>query len=628
MSEQQRDTTQTPRGPRGGPGGPGGGPGAMMGAGEKPKDFKGSGKKLLAYLKPFQLPIVVVIIFAILSTVFTIAGPKILALATDELAGGIIRIVTGAEGGGIDFNYIGTVLLILSGMYVLSALFNYFQSYMMARVSVKISFNLRNALAQKINRLPLSYFHRTSHGDVLSRITNDVDTLNQSLTQSITQFITSICTIIGVLIMMFTISWQLTLVTLCIIPLSLVFIIVLVKNSQKYFKGQQEYLGSVNGQLEEMYGGHLVVKAFGREQESLKVFEAETEKLYKMGWKSQFISGVTQPVMNFVGNLGYVAICIIGASMASGGSMTIGGIQAFIQYVRNFTQPITQLATISNQLQTMVAASERVFTFLEEPEMSVENPGHAIKDMQVKGDVSFQHVCFGYEDTDEIVINDFSAEVKSGQTVAIVGPTGAGKTTMVKLLMRFHELKGGKITLDGINLEDFTRADIRSAFGMVLQETWLYNDTIMNNIRYGRLDATDEEVIAAAKMAQADRFIRTLPDGYQMELNEEATNVSQGEKQLITIARAILANSKIMILDEATSSVDTRTEVLIQKAMKNLMQGRTSFVIAHRLSTIRNADLILCMNHGDIVEQGTHEELMEMNGFYARLYNSQFEQAS
>lgn len=623
---QQQSSAKAPKAPPRGPGGPGG-PGGPMGAVEKPKDFKGSGKKLLAYLKPFRVPIIVVMVFAVLSTVFGIVGPKVLALATDELAAGVSRIITGAQGG-IDFTYIGTVLLVLGGLYVLSTLFSYVQSYIMARVSVKISYNLRNALAEKINRIPLSYFHRTSHGDVLSRITNDVDTLNQNLTQSITQFITSICTIIGVLIMMLTISWQLTLVTLCILPVSTIFIVILVKHSQKYFQGQQEHLGAVNGQLEEMYGGHLVVKAFGREKESLQTFEEENEKLYRMGWKSQFISGITQPVMNFVGNLGYVAICIIGASMAGSGSMTIGGIQAFIQYVRNFTQPVTQLATISSQLQTMVAASERVFTFLEEPEIAPEAPKYAMENISMNGDVSFRHVCFGYEDTEEIVIKDFSAEVKSGQTVAIVGPTGAGKTTMVKLLMRFHDLRGGEILLDGKNIEDFSRRDIRSQLGMVLQETWLYNDTIMNNIRYGRLEATDEEVVAAARMAQADRFIRTLPGGYQMELNEEATNVSQGEKQLITIARAILANSKIMILDEATSSVDTRTEVLIQKAMGNLMEGRTSFVIAHRLSTIRNADLILCMNHGDIVEQGTHNELMEKNGFYAGLYNSQFEQAS
>lgn len=619
-------------GGRRGAGGHGGGPGAMIAPGEKPKNFKQSGKKLLAYLKPFRLSLILVMIFAVVSTVFSIAGPKIMALATDELVNGIMRIVTGAAGG-IDFGYIGTVILLLGGMYVISALFSYFQGYIMARVSVKISYQLRGEISEKINRLPLAYFHRTSHGDVLSRITNDVDTLNQSLTQSLTQFITSVFTIIGVLVMMLSISWKLTLVALLIVPLSMGIVIFIYKSSQKYFKGQQEYLGSVNGQLEEMYGGHLVVKAFGREAEALETFDAETERLYAMGWKAQFASGIIMPVMNFVGNLGYVVICILGATLASSGSMTIGGIQAFIQYVRNFTQPITQLATISNQLQTMIAAAERVFNFLEEEEIQEEQPKYSIAALAaqgtpVQGDVSFRHVRFGYENTQDIVIRDFSAEVKSGQTVAIVGPTGAGKTTMVKLLMRFHDLKGGEIYLDGKSIAEFSRADIRSAFGMVLQDTWLYNDTIMNNIRYGRLDATDEEVIAAAKFAQADRFIRTLPGGYEMELNEEATNVSQGEKQLITIARAILADSRIMILDEATSSVDTRTEVLIQKAMQNLMRGRTSFVIAHRLSTIRNADLILCMDHGDIVEQGTHDELMEKNGFYAGLYNSQFEQAS
>ena len=462
---------------------------------------------------------------------------------------------------------------------------------------------------------------------MLSRITNDVDTLTNSLNQSITQMITSVCTLVGVLIMMLSISWQLTLVALCIIPVSLVFVMVIVKFSQKHFKAQQNYLGSVNGQVEEMYGGHLIVKAFGREKETVEEFDKENQKLYSAGWKSQFLSGLMMPVMNFVGNLGYVVICMVGASMAAGGTMTIGGIQAFIQYVRSFTQPITQMANISNQLQMTVAAAERIFQFLDEEEEAGEEPKVSTKDLDIQGEIVFDHVQFGYEDSDSLVIHDFSAKVKAGQKVAIVGPTGAGKTTMVKLLMRFHDLKGGQITIDGHPITDFSRQDLRSQFGMVLQDAWLYSGTILENIRYGKLTATDEEVVEAAKMAQADHFIHTLPGGYQMELNEESSNVSQGQKQLLTIARAILADSKVMILDEATSSVDTRTEVLIQKAMDNLMEGRTSFIIAHRLSTIRGADLILCMKDGDIVEQGTHEELMAKGGFYAGLYNSQFETA-
>ena len=604
-----------------------GGPMGGMMAGAKAKDFKGSSRKLLPYLSPFKWAIAIVIIFAAISTVFTIVGPKVLALATDELAAGIMRIITGAEGG-IDFTYIGRILLILVGLYLISALFSYVQGYVMAGVSAKISYNMRNAIMAKINRLPLAYFHRTSQGDVLSRVTNDVDTVSNSLNRSITQLITSVCTLIGVLIMMLTISWQLTLVALCIIPVSLIFVTSIVKVSQKHFKGQQKYLGTVNGQVEEMYGGHVVTKAFNGEEKALENFDRENDKLYNAGWKAQFLSGLMQPIMGFVGNLGYVVICIIGASMAANGTMTIGGIQAFIQYVRNFTQPITQLANISNQLQMTVAASERVFEFLDEEEETVYEPITTIAAAEVEGNIRFDHVRFGYEDSDEIVIKDFSADVKAGQKVAIVGPTGAGKTTMVKLLMRFHDLKGGAIYLDDHNLTDFSRQDLRTEFGMVLQDTWLYNGTIMENIRYGRLDATDEEVIAAAKAAQADHFIRTLPGGYNMELNEEASNVSQGQKQLLTIARAILSDSKVMILDEATSSVDTRTEVLIQKAMDNLMEGRTSFIIAHRLSTIRNADLILCMKDGDIVEQGTHDELMARNGFYAALYNSQFEKSA
>ena len=604
---------------------PHGGPhrGPVM-AGEKAKNFKGSSKKLLAYLRPFWVPMIFVMVFAAASTVFSIAGPKVLAKATDELAAGLMRMVTG-EAGGIDFGYIGVVLLVLGGIYLLSAGFSYAQGFIMAGVSADVSYGLRDAIEKKINKLPLSYFHRVSQGDVLSRVTNDVDTLTNSLNQSITQLITSVCTLVGVLIMMLSISWQLTLVALCIIPVSLAFVMVIVKFSQKHFKNQQKYLGTVNGQVEEMYGGHLIVKAFGREEKAVEAFERENEKLYNAGWKSQFLSGLMMPVMNFVGNLGYVVICMVGASMAAGGTMTIGGIQAFIQYVRSFTQPINQLANISNQLQMTVAAAERIFQFLGEAEEPEEAPKLQTKDLDLRGDIVFDHVQFGYEDSEDLVIRDFSATVKAGQKVAIVGPTGAGKTTMVKLLMRFHDLKGGQITLDGHPITDFSRTDLRSQFGMVLQDAWLYSGSILENIRYGKLTATDEEVVQAAKTAQADHFIRTLPGGYQMELNEEASNVSQGQKQLLTIARAVLADSKVMILDEATSSVDTRTEVLIQKAMDNLMKGRTSFIIAHRLSTIREADLILCLKDGDIVEQGTHQELMEKNGFYAELYNSQFE---
>lgn len=602
------------------------GPGRGMMPTEKAKDFKGSFKKLISYLSPFKFKILIVVIFAALSTVFTIVGPKILARATDELTAGLMRIITGAAEG-IDFDYIAKVLLFLVGLYALSALFSYIQGFTMSGVSAKVSYNMRRAIMEKIDRLPVSYFHKTSQGDVLSRITNDVDTLSQSLNQSITQLITSVCSIIGVLIMMLSISWQLTLVALCIVPISLLLVGRIVKSSQKYFVGQQEYLGAVNGHVEEMYGGHVVVKAFNGEARSMEKFECENEKLYNAGWKSEFLSGLMQPIMGFVGNLGYVVVCILGASMAAGGSMTIGGIQAFIQYLRSFTQPITQMASISSQVQRTMAAAERIFNFLDEPEIVEKAPKYTVENSNIRGDIRFDHVCFGYEDTDETVIHNFSADVKAGQKIAIVGPTGAGKTTMVKLLMRFHDLKSGRICLDGKDITEFARGDLRKEFGMVLQDTWLYSGTIMENIRYGRLDATDEEVIQAAKAAQVDHFVRTLPDGYNTILNEEATNVSQGQKQLLTIARAILSDSRIMILDEATSSVDTRTELSIQTAMDNLMRGRTSFIIAHRLSTIRNADLILCMKDGDIVEQGTHEELLAKNGFYANLYNSQFEHA-
>ena len=604
---------------------PHGGPrrGPAMG-GEKAKNFKGSSKKLLRYLRPFWLPLALVMVFAGASTVFSIAGPKVLALATDELAAGLMRLAAGAQGG-VDFGYIGKVLLLLGGVYLLSALLSYFQGFIMAGVSTDLSWGLRDAIEKKLNRLPLSYFHKVSQGDVLSRITNDVDTLTSSLNQSVTQLITSGCTLVGVLAMMLSISWQLTLVALCVIPVSLVFVTALVKASQRHFKDQQRYLGSVNGQVEEMYGGHMVVKAFGREKKALEDFDRENEKLYSAGWKSQFLSGLMMPIMTLVGNLGYVVICVVGASMAAGGAMTIGGIQAFIQYVRSFTQPITQLANISNQFQMTVAAAERIFQFLDEAEEPQEEPEFSTGDLDIRGDVAFDHVKFGYEGSPELVIRDFCAQIQAGQKVAIVGPTGAGKTTMVKLLMRFHDLRGGQITLDGRPITGFSRRDLRSQFGMVLQDAWLYSGTILENIRYGNLSATDEQVVEAAKLAQADHFIRTLPGGYQMEINEEAANISQGQKQLLTIARAILADPKVMILDEATSSVDTRTEALIQKAMDNLLQGRTSFIIAHRLSTIREADLILCMKDGDIVEQGTHQELMEKGGFYAQLYNSQFE---
>lgn len=621
MSEKQQaaPATTPPRRPHGPHG-----HGPMAGAGVKAKNFRKSSGELLRFLKPFRLLLGLVMLFAAASTVFTILGPKVLALATDELAAGLMRTITGA-GAGIDFGYIGGVLLALGGMYLVSAGFSWLQGHIMADVSTRVAYNLRNAVTQKINRLPLSFFHTTTQGDVLSRMTNDVDTLSGSLSQSVTQLITSVCTMVGVLILMLTISWQLTLVVLCVLPVSFGFVMGIVQISQRHFRGQQEYLGRVNGQVEEMYGGHLVLKAFGRETQATAAFDEENEKLYEAGWKANFLSGLMHPVMSFVGNLGYVAVCIVGASMAAGGSMTIGGIQAFIQYVRSFTQPVLQIANISNQLQMTVAAAERIFEFLEEEDEKTTEPRAVMANENIQGAITFSHVHFGYNGPEEPVIKDFSAEIRAGQKVAIVGPTGAGKTTMVKLLMRFHDVDSGEITLDGHPITDFTREDLRTEFGMVLQDAWLYNTSIMENIRYGRLDATDEEVIEAARAAQADHFIRTLPGGYQMELSEDGTNVSQGQKQLLTIARAILADSRVMILDEATSSVDTRTEVLLQRAMDNLMEGRTSFIIAHRLSTIRNADLILCMKDGDIAEQGTHDQLMEKDGFYAQLYRSQFE---
>ena len=604
----------------------------MAAPGEKAKDFKGSIKKLCSYLGKYKFRIFFVMLFAIASTIFMILGPKVLGNVTTELFQGIMRTISGSSEG-IDFAYIGRILLFLLGLYLVSAGFSYLQGFIMTDVSMKVTYNLRNEIIQKINRMPLGYFDTTSHGEVLSRVTNDVDTLSQSLNQSITQLITSATSIIGIFIMMLSISWQLTLVAVCIIPVSLIFVITIVKHSQKYFMQQQEYLGHVNGHIEEMYGGHIVMKAFSGEERSVEAFGVYNDKLYTSAWKSQFLSGLMMPVMNFVSNLGYVVICLLGSIMATGGAMTLGNIQAFTQYVRQFTQPITQVANISNMLQQTAAAAERVFEFLSEEEEPVDQAIVSINKtdvpdtdtcFHVQGSVQFAHVHFGYR-PDKIIINDFSAQIKAGQKVAIVGPTGAGKTTMVKLLMRFYDVNEGAILIDGNDIRSFARNDLRDLFGMVLQDTWLYNGSILENIRYGREDATDEEVYAAAKAAQVDHFVRTLPGGYSMELNEEASNVSQGQKQLLTIARAILSDPKILILDEATSSVDTRTEVLIQKAMDNLMKGRTSFIIAHRLSTIRDADLILCMKDGDIIEQGTHDSLMAMGGFYANLYNSQFE---
>ena len=604
--------------PRRGPHGP------MAGqiTGEKVKDFKGSLRKLGSYLAPFKVKILIVVFFAALSTVFTIVGPKILAKATDELTAGLMRIITGAAEG-IDFGYIGAVLLFLVGLYGVSALFSYIQGFTMAGVSAKVSYNMRTAIMEKINRLPIAFFHKTSQGDVLSRITNDVDTLSQSLSQSITQLITSVCSIVGVLVMMLSISWQLTLVALCTVPVTLLFVGGVVKASQKYFIGQQNYLGSVNGHVEEMYGGHLVVTAFNGEEKSIKTFNEINDNLYNSAWKSQFLSGMMMPLMNFVGNLGYVGICILGGFLSLNGTITVGDIQAFIQYVRSFTQPIQQIANISNVLQQTAAAAERVFEFLDETE-ETPDPEQPLSPDLIQGEVAFAHVHFGYT-PEKTIINDFSAIIQPGQKVAIVGPTGAGKTTMVKLLMRFYDVSEGAILLDGYDVRQFARNDLRDMFGMVLQDTWLYNGTILENIRYGRLAASDEDVLAAAKAAQVDHFVRTLPQGYDTVLNEEASNISQGQKQLLTIARTILADNRILILDEATSSVDTRTEQRIQTAMDRLMEGRTSFVIAHRLSTIKDADLILVMRDGDIVEQGTHDQLLAAGGFYADLYNSQFE---
>ena len=609
---EQNTRRHGPRGPHGG-----------MAPGEKAKDFKGTMKKLMTYIGKYKFAVATVIVFAIGSTIFSIIGPKILSKATTELFNGLVAKIKGT--GGIDFDKIGKILLILLTMYLVSAVFSFFQGWIMTGVTQKLCFRFRKEISEKIDRMPMKYFESRTVGEVLSRITNDVDTLGQSLNQSVTILITSVTTIIGVLIMMLTISPLMTLIAFIILPVSAFLISLVIKHSQKYFFTQQEYLGKINGQVEEVFSGQNVIKVFNREEVVKKTFEEDNDVLYQSAWKSQFFSGMMQPIMMFVGNLGYVAVAISGSMLAIKGTIEVGDIQAFIQYVRSFTQPITQVAQVSNMLQSMAAATERVFEFLEEEEEGqfAENPVH---DENLQGSVTFEHVKFGY-DEDKIIIHDFNSQISPGQTVAIVGPTGAGKTTMVKLLMRFYDVNEGAIKVDGYDIRDFNRSELRENFGMVLQDTWLFKGTIMENIRYGRLDATDEEVIEAAKAAHAHHFISTLPGGYQMELNEEASNVSQGQKQLLTIARAILADNRILILDEATSSVDTRTEARIQKAMNNLMKGRTSFVIAHRLSTIKDADLILVMKDGDIIEQGTHKELLEQQGFYADLYNSQFEES-
>ena len=591
---------------------------------EKAKDFKGSIGKLFAYMKQYHAAVAVVILCAIASTVFSVIGPDILGKATTELSNGLLAKIQGT--GSIDFTKIGQILLFVLGLYLLSTLFSFVQGWLMTGVTQKVCYRMRKDISEKIDRMPMAYFESRTYGEVLSRITNDVDTLGQSLNQSITQIITSVATMVGVLVMMLRISPLMTLIAVVILPISVTLISLVVKKSQKYFKQQQEYLGHINGQVEETYAGHTVIQAYNKEKDMVQQFQETNDTLYHSAWKSQFLSGLMQPIMMFVGNLGYAAVALSGGLLAIRGTITIGDIQAFIQYVKNFTQPMQQIAQVLNQVQSMAAASERVFEFLEEAE-EVQTADHPLELANVEGNVDFQHVSFGYQ-PEQCVIHDFSAKVKSGQKIAIVGLTGAGKTTMVKLLMRFYDVSGGAILLDGHDVRDFDRHKLRESFGMVLQDTWLFQGTIMENIRYGRLDATDEEVIAAAKAAHADSFIRQLPDGYQMELNEDASNVSQGQKQLLTIARAILADNRVMILDEATSSVDTRTEILIQKAMDHLMEGRTSFIIAHRLSTIRNADMILVMKDGDIIEQGTHEELLEKNGFYADLYRSQFAQTA
>ena len=602
----------------------GGGPiGKMAMGGEKPKDFKKTMKNLIKYLKPYILSIFIVMIFAIGSAAFSIVGPKILGNATTEIFNGLIKKITTANSEGINFDKIGKIIIFLLALYIISTIFSLIQGWIISEVAQKVSYNMRRQISGKINRMPLKYFDTRTHGEVLSRVTNDVDTVSQTLNQSLSQILTAVTTLIGILIMMFSISWIMTMASLIVIPLTVGLISLVVKKSQKYFKTQQEYLGYVNGQVEEVYSGHIVMKAFNAEQREVNKFSELNDTLYISAWKSQFLSGMMMPIMTFVGNLGYVLVTILGGWLTIRKVIEVGDILAFVQYIRSFMQPISQAAQIANVLQSTAAAAERVFEFLDEEEevADIENP---VSTKEIIGAVDFNHINFEYNQG-KTIINDFTAHIKPGQRVAIVGPTGAGKTTIVKLLMRFYDVNYGEILIDGYNIKDFNRSDLRKIFGMVLQDTWLFNGTIMENLRYGRLYASDEEVKEAAKAAHVHSFIRTLPNGYDMELNEEASNVSQGQKQLLTIARAILANPKILILDEATSSVDTRTEVLIQKAMDNLMSGRTSFIIAHRLSTIRDADLILVMNNGDIVEQGNHEELLYKNGFYAKLYNSQFE---
>ena len=590
---------------------------------ERAKDFKKTTKKLIrSYLTKYKIPLIIVMIFAIGSTIFTIVGPKILGNATTEIFNGLISKLSG--GTGIDFGKVGTIALTLLGLYVTSAIFSFVQGFLMTNVAQKITYKIRNDIAVKINKLPMKYFDKKTNGEVLSVITNDIDTLSMNLNQSITHIITAVCTIIGILVMMFSISWQMTLISLVILPIAGILVTNIVKKSQKYFTRQQDYLGHVNGQVEEIYGGLNIVKVFNAEEKVKKDFEKANDELYHSGWKAQFLSGLMHPVMNFISNVGYVAVAVAGGYLAIQGTITVGNIQSFIQYNKQFTQPINQLAQISNMLQAMMAAAERIFEFLEEPEEEVTAKGN-IDTSKLKGNVEFKHVKFGY-DPERTIIKDFNASVHEGQKIAIVGPTGAGKTTMVKLLMRFYDVTDGEILVDGHNVKDFDRGELRKMFGMVLQDTWLFGGTVKENIKYSKEDATDTEVVEAAKAAHVHHFIKTLPNGYHSMINEESTNISAGQKQLLTIARVILADPKILILDEATSSIDTRTEIQIQSAMDNLMKGRTSFIIAHRLSTIKNADLILVMNHGDIVEQGTHDELLAKNGFYADLYNSQFEE--
>ena len=603
-------------------GGMGHGHGHMGVGQEKAKDFKGTMKKLIEYLSPYKLAILLVVVFAIGSSVFNIAGPKILGNATTEIFNGLVNKVSNS-GSGIDFDSILKTLTLLATLYVISSIFSFIQTFITSDISQKVSYNLRKSISEKINRLPLNYYDKQTNGEVLSRVTNDVDAISQNLNQILSQMITAVTTLIGVLVMMLSISVTMTLVSLVVIPLSLIMMMFVVKKSQKHFRAQQEFLGHTNGHIEEIYGGHNIMKAFNGEEKAIEEFDKLNNSLYKSAWKSQFLSGMMMPIMVFIGNLGYVIVAIMGGFLTIKNKIEVGDILAFIQYVKSFMQPISQTAQIANVMQQTAAAAERVFEFLEEEEI-VEDVENSIPTENIEGSVQFENVRFGYNE-DKIIINDFSVNIKPGQKVAIVGPTGAGKTTIVKLLMRFYELNGGKILIDGHDYKDFTRNELRKMFGMVLQDTWLFNGSIMENIRYGRLDASDEEVVKAAKLAHADHFIKTLADGYNMEINEEADNISQGQKQLLTIARAILSDPKILILDEATSSVDTRTEVLIQQAMENLMEGRTSFIIAHRLSTIKNADVILVMKDGDIIEQGNHEELLKLNGFYSELYNSQFE---